>query len=380
MKKILLFIMFTALLVSCNTSNEPSTPDEIRNRINQYKNEIKKINKKIDALTKKLEMMEKGEDIVNAVKVNVLQVKPTVFRHYFLATGTLEAVDEAYVSPQTNGQIKNILVEEGDMVKKGDLLAKLDTKIIENNIKEIKTGLELARITYEKQKELWNKKIGSEIQYLQAKNKYETLKTRLQTLRSQYNLSFIKSPLNGYVDNIAQKTGEVAMPGRVLFHVVNLNNLLVKAKVSEVYLPVIEKGDKIDITFPSIPRYKLHTTVSRVGQVINPGDRTFFVESKINNQNQKLKPNMLASLLINDYTAENSLVVPSYLVREDLKGVYLYVVEKDDNKLKAAKRYVKTGKSYRGDTEILEGLQPDDVIITDGYNNVSDGQLITINK
>ncbi len=380
MKKIILAFIIPFMIVSCKTGNEPQTPDEIRNTINEYKTEIKKLNKKIAQLEKQLEIMEKGESFVNAVKVNTMTVHPTVFRHYFMATGSLEAIDEAYVSPQTSGQIEKMAVEEGDRVKKGDLLAKLDTDIIENNIKEVETALELAKITYEKQKELWSKKIGSEIQYLQAKNKYETLKTKLETLHSQYDLAFIKAPIDGYVDEVAQKIGEVATPGRVMFHIVNLNNLLVKAKVSEVYLPVIKEGDKIKISFPSLPDYTVDNTISRVGQVINPGDRTFFVESKIRNQNNLLKPNMLASLLINDYQSNNALTVPSYLIREDLNGSYLYVVQTENGKAKAVKRYIKTGMSYQGTTEVLEGLHAGDSIITDGYNNVSDGQMIIINQ
>jgi RND family efflux transporter MFP subunit len=376
MKKIIFTLFISVFLFSCSTEKTPETPDEIKNRINEYRSQVKELNRKIADLNKKLELLEKGEAQVNAVKVNTLEIKPSVFKHYFMATGAVEAIDEAYISPQTTGQIEKIFVEEGDMVKKGQLLAKLDTKIIENNIKEVETGLELAKVTYEKQKELWDKKIGSEIQYLQAKNKYESLQSRLETLRSQYDLSFIKSPINGYVDDVAQKTGEIASPGRVLFHIVDLKNLLVKAKVSEVYLPVISKGDKITITFSTLPGRKINTRITRIGQVINPGDRTFSVEARINNKNNKIKPNMLASILINDYTAENAISVPSFVIREDMKGYYLYVVKEGSGVARAEKRYVETGKSYKGNTEIVKGLEPGDRVITDGYNNVSGGQQI----
>ena len=380
MKKILFTLLIPMFIVACSTNDKPQTVDEIKNKINEYRAEIKKLNKNIEELKKQLELMEAGDSLKNAIKVNTIVLKPAVFNHYFQATGSVEAVNEAFISPQISGKIVRILVEEGDNVKKGQLLAQLDTEIIENNIKEIKTSLELAKITYEKQKELWDKNIGSEIQYLQAKNKYESLKQRLETLRSQYDLSFIKSPIDGYVDDVSQKLGEVAVPGRVLFHVVNLNNLLIKAKVSEVYLPLIKKGDSITINFPSLPGISLKTVISRIGQVINPADRTFTVETKIKNKNNMIKPNMLATMIINDYTAVNSLSVPSFIIREDLKGYYVYVANNESGKWVAAKRYIKTGKSYKGKTEIIDGLRPGDRVITDGYNNVSTGQPIVFQK
>jgi RND family efflux transporter MFP subunit len=378
MKKILL-ILFIPLLISCSSDPSSESADEIKSQINQYHKQIKEINKKIAELNRKLKMLEQGEPAVNAVKVNAFELRPITFRHYFISTGSVEPVHEAYISSQTSGQIETVFVQEGDRVKKDQLLAKLDTKIIENSIKEVETAFELAKITYEKQQELWNKKIGSEIQYLQAKNKYESLKSKLETLHAQYDLAFIKSPIDGYVDDVTQKIGEVATPGRILFHVVDLKSLLIKSKVSEVYLPVIHKKDSVRITFPSLPDKVIHTTISRIGQVINPGDRTFLVEAKIQNPDRKIKPNMLASMRINDYTAFKALVVPSDVIREDMKGFYLYVIKEDNGKMKAEKRYVKTGISYRGETEILQGLQPGDLVITDGYNNVSDGQQIILN-
>lgn len=380
MKKIIFALIIPLIFVACNSNDKALTPDEIRNRINEYKAQIKELNTKISELKSQLEILENGGNALNAVKVNTVVIKPVTFKHYFQATGSVEAVNEAYVSPQLSGEIVKIAVEEGDNVKKGQLLAKLDTQIIENNIKEIETSLELAKVMYEKQKELWSKKIGSEIQYLQAKNKYESLKQRLATLRSQYNLSFIKSPIDGYIDDVSQKLGEIAVPGRVIFHVVNLNDLLIKTKVSEVYLNSIKKGDSITVSFPSIPEMSVNTVISRLGQVINPSDRTFTVETKIKNRNNSIKPNMLATLTINDYTSGNSIVIPSFIIREDIKGYYIYVAEEKDGKWIADKRYIKTGKSYKGNTEVLEGLKPGERVITDGYNNVSTGQVVVFQK
>jgi RND family efflux transporter MFP subunit len=377
MKKILFTVLISALLFSCSSTGDSDKPDEIRNQINQYKSEIKKLDKKIAELETRLSTLSPEDKNKGAIRINVLQLKPRKFEHFFMATGTVKAENEAYISPQTNGQITRIYVEDGDKVKKGQLLARLDTEIIEKSINEVKVSLQLAETLYKKQTELWNKQIGSELQYLQARNKYEALQSKLKTLQSQYNLSFIKSPLNGVVDEVYQKVGEMATPGRQLIHVVSLNPLLVKAKISEKYLPVIKTGDEVSVTFPTFPGMNIKAAITRTGNVINPANRTFTVEFKLDNPDFKIKPNMLATLIIKDYETEQAIVVPSYLIREDLKGKYVYVVKDESGSMRAVKRYVTTGLSYKDQTEIVSGLKPGDTLVTDGYSNVSDGVKVS---
>ena len=376
MKKIILTLIIGTMLFSCSNNKEPQSPDEIRSKIKEYKNEIKELNKKIAELEKSYAALDSNKTSSNSIRVNVLKLKTQKFEHYFVATGSVKAENEAYISPQTNGQITNIYVEEGDKIKKGQLLARLNTEIIERNIDEVKVNLQLAETVYKKQKELWDKQIGSELQYLQAKSNYESLQSKLKTLRSQYNLSFIKSPLNGVVDEVYQKVGEMGTPGMRLIHVVSLNPLLVKANISEKYIPVIKIGDEINVSFPTFPNMEIKASIYRIGNVINPANRTFSVEFKLDNPEFKIKPNMLATLMIKDYSSDNAIIVPSYLIREDLKGKYIYVVKEESGKLIATKQYIKTGLSYKGNTEILSGLNPGSTIITEGYNNVSDGVAV----
>ena len=376
MKKILFTIIISALLFSCTSNDGAKDANKIRKKINKYKTEVRDLEAKITKLKKEFSELNPEEKTVNAVRVNTLKLKGQKFEHYFLATGAVRADNEAYISPQTNGQIVGIYVEEGDKVKKGELLAQLDTDIIERNIDEVKVSLHLAETIYKKQKELWSKNIGSEIQYLQAKSNYESLQSKLKTLQSQYDKSFIKSPLNGVVDVIYQKVGEMGTPGMRLVHVVSLSPLLVKAQVSEKYIPVIKTGDHVSVTFPTFPGMKIDASISRIGDVINPANRTFTVEFKLENRERKIKPNMLATLIIKDYESENSITVPSFLVREDLKGRYVYIVENENGTLKATKKYIKTGLSYQNKTQVLSGLKVGDTVITDGYNNVSDGVVV----
>jgi RND family efflux transporter MFP subunit len=377
MKKIIFTLIIGSLLFSCSNNKEPQSADEIRNQIKEYKSEIKGLTKKIAKLEENLAAIDENGESTNSIRVNVLKLEPQKFEHYFMATGSVKAENEAYISPQTNGQITNIYVEEGDKIKKGQLLANLNTEIIERNIDEVKVNLELAETVYKKQKELWEKQIGSELQYLQAKSNYKSLQSRLKTLRSQYNLSFIKSPLNGVVDEVYQKVGEMGTPGMRLIHVVSLNPLLVKANISEKYIPVIKIGDEIGVAFPTFPGMEIKASIYRIGNVINPANRTFTVELKLDNPEFKIKPNMLATIIIKDYSSDNAVVTPSYLIREDLKGKYIYIAKEESGKLTATKQYIKTGHSYKGNTEIISGLQPGSTIITEGYNNVSDGVTIS---
>jgi RND family efflux transporter MFP subunit len=240
--------------------------------------------------------------------------------------------------------------------------------------------LELAETFYNKQSELWEKGIGSERQYLETKNNYETIRNKLATLQEQYNLSIITSPINGYVEQIILKKGELAVPGIQLMRIIDIENLQVIAKLSEAYLPVLNEKDRVTITFPTYPDIVLDEKVSRVGNVINQQNRTFTVEVEIKNIDQRLKPNLLSTIRINDYNAEDALVVPSLVIREDVKGSYLYVAENIDGQWTSKKKYINAGRSYKSETEVLSGITENDLIITDGYSNVSDGTTISISE
>ncbi|MCF8348367.1 MAG: efflux RND transporter periplasmic adaptor subunit [Bacteroidales bacterium] len=312
------------------------------------------------------------------VPVSLTTLKPTAFSHYFVATGELESVDEAFISAEVAGLIVDIYVKDGDKVKRDQVLAKLNTDVIESNILEVQSQLELAETIFAKQTTLWEQNIGSERQYLEAKNSFEGLQNRLATLKVQYDLHLIKSPINGVVEEVFMQKGEIASPGMRFMYVVNIEQLLVKAQVSEAYLAVIKKGDKVLVSFPSLPGVSLQREISRTGNVINKQNRTFTVEIELDNPDWKLKPNMIANIEINDYFKADALVVPSILIRKDLNGSYLYVaVDKNGEKV-AQKQYVETGRSFKDETEILKGLNLNSVVITNGYNNVSDGAVLNV--
>lgn len=376
MKSLTLLTSVVVLLILSSCGSDKG-PDAIRKKLDAYHKESKEIEIKIKELEKELAALESGTDQANKVPVVIAELKPEAFDHYVEATGNVEAVNEAMISPEINGQISAIYVKEGDKVQRGQLLAQLNTQVIQKSIEEVKTALNLASDLFQRQERLWSKKIGSEMQYLEAKNRKESLENQLATLNAQLNMAKVISPVNGVVERVSQKTGEMAMPGSPMIHVVSLDEMYIKANVSEAFLPYVKKGDEIILKFPSYPDYNKRLPVDRVGSAINPGNRTFEVQVKLKNQDGMIKPNMVATLLINDYQNAEALVIPSRLIKEDLKGKYIYTAQNNSPELVARKVYINTGKSYLGKTEVVSGLSTGDRIILDGFNRVSDGVYLT---
>lgn len=372
MYRLIIITIISIFIISCSSNNDSNSDTE---KLKSYKEEIKELNKKI------AEIEDAGEKLDYSglkIPVKVESIVKQSFSHNFIAAGELESIEEAFISPEITGQIMSVNVKEGQQVKKGQMLAKLNTVIIENTIREVKTQLSLAKTIYEKQTVLWNKNIGSEQQYLQVKNNYESFQNKLNTLNAQYDMALIKSPIDGVIEKIALKKGELASPGMQFMQIVNIDKLFVTLKLSEAYLSVIKKGDIVDITFTSYPGITFREPVYRTGNVINKQNRTFIVQIKIDNENGKLKPNLLANVKINDYDTDNAIVLPSIIIKEDMTGSFIYIIGDDNGNCVADKIYIKTGISYKDKTEVIEGLSAGDVIITDGYNNVSNGSAVTI--
>jgi len=372
MNRLLLILSVSLFIISCSSSNENVSDTD---KLSAYKKQIEELTIKIDEIEK---ASSNGEYEGLKIPVRVETISATPFSHSFTAAGELESISEAFISPEVNGQIISIDVSEGENVKNGQQLAKLNTIVIDKNIIEIESQLALAKIIYDKQSLLWEKNIGSERQYLEAKNGFESLENNLYTLRAQKNMAVIKSPIDGVVEDIMLKKGELAVPGMQLMQLVNIDELYVTIPLSEAYLPVIKAGDYVDVYFPSYPGITYHEPVYRTGNVINKQNRTFTVQIKIDNKVGILKPHMLANVVINDYNSQQSIVLPSILIKEDMTGSFLFVIGKENGNSIAVKKYIETGKSFKDKTEVLDGLVIGDVIITDGYNNISKGSVVSI--
>ncbi len=374
MKKLLIITSIVVLASACNMNS----PEMLEQQLKKKKDQVRELNEQIASLEEQLAHNSGEEAAAFLVPVTVKAMVPQPFEHYIEITGKLEAEEDAFISPEMNGQIDKIYIKEGQYANKGQLLLSLNTSITESTIQEVKTGLELANKRYEKQKDLWDQKIGSEMQYLEAKNAKEQAEARLATLEAQLDMARVKAPFSGIVETIMLKEGELAAPGMQVIQMVSLNNLKLYGNISERYMTSIKKGDIVIVAFPDVEGLNVKVPIHRVGNVIDNASRTFRIEMKINNRQKTLKPNMYSTIQVNDFKTASAFVAPSVSIKQDIKGNYLYVASKEEGELKARKRYVETGLSYKDQTMIKEGVSKGEEVILKGFAQVSDGVTVVV--
>jgi len=336
-----------AQIASLDSTVNPDDKKIIK-KIAQQKNKIVSVEAKI----RKLENQMTAREQKTLVPVSVKEIKPETFDHYIITYGEVKAKNYAMISPEMNGRIEKIHVSEGEYVKEGQLLVSLNTESIDKQINGVKSSLELAVKTFQKLDTLWKQNIGSEIDYLSAKNNKESLESQLASLKAQKRMAQISAPFNGIVDKIFPKKGELASPTMPVLELVNLGRLTINADVSEAYIGKISKGQMVALTFSALPEINIKTPVIRISKIIHSASRTFEIEMEIDNPGEKIKPNIVSTIKVNDFSSDNAFVVPSMAVRKDVSGQYVYTVEPQDNKNIVAKKYVKTGLSYEEKTMI----------------------------
>ncbi|MBN2891823.1 MAG: efflux RND transporter periplasmic adaptor subunit [Bacteroidales bacterium] len=374
MKKIIVIITIGVFaLIGCSPK-EQST-EQIRNQIVEYKMQIEDLNGKISELENSI---KDDSTKNNSLKVEILTVGTKNFEHHIDVTGTIDADLHALISPEMNGQITKIYVKEGQKVNKGQILAKLNDEVLRNNLVQLQTGLLLADTLYQKKKKLYEQKVISEIEYLQAKNQKESLEDNINVIKSQIRLTTIVAPFSGIVDRIYLKEGEMGVPGRTFIQMVNLSQMIATADVPENYLPDLKIGDQVKLTFPTYPDLEITNTIYQIGNVIDPNNRTFRVKILFSNKESKIKPNMISIIRFQDFNAENAIVVPTNSLSQDISGWFLFVVENKENKNIAVKKYVQIGISNEKETIITSGLSEGDKIISKGQNLVKDGMEVSI--
>ncbi len=373
MKRILTLILtFAILLAGCKKSSDD--PQVIRKQIARYEAKIAKLQEKV----RKLEAQLPEGQAARVIPVTVQTVQLTDFTHYLEVSATIEPVQYAYVSAKAQGEVKRILVKEGDYVQKGQVLIELDDELIRNNIAQLEVQLELADSLYRKQKKLYEQGVASEVQYLQAKSQKESLEKNLQVLRTQLQYTKVTAPFAGVVDQINIKVGELAGPGARLIYLVNMDKMKAVANISENYLPNIHKGDPVELTFPIYPGLKVKTRISFIGNFIDPATRTFKVEAEFNNPGRKVKPNMTAQMRFVQFKEDKAIVIPTKILSKDVNGWYVYVIGKNGDQTYANKRYVTLGQTSTNQAVVVAGLKPGEQIIIDGYNLVRDGTPVKI--
>ena len=296
------------------------------------------------------------------------------FTHFVEVTGSVLSKKNVNISAETMGRILDIPAVEGMRVSKGQVLARIDAESIQRSVEEMENSLSLARTVFEKQERLWNQKIGTEIQYLEAKNRKEGLEKSLSSMKSQLSKSVVRAPFNGTIETVRVKLGELVQPGSQMFQFVGESDLYIEADISESYISVLSKGDSVAITFPSIKK-TITTKVSATGSIINPNNRTFKVEVFLPSL-PDVKPNMISVLKIQDYKNNSSVVVPAHLILADTKGDYIFVVENNI----AKKKYVTRGYTSGEETEIVSGLQGTEQLVDKGFREVGDNFSVNVSK
>jgi RND family efflux transporter MFP subunit len=287
----------------------------------------------------------------------------------------VDAEESVSLSSEMPGTITKINVAVGDVVTKGQVLAETDARALQQSLSDLQTNAELVNQIYEKQKSLWEQKIGTEVQFLQAKTQKESMDKKIATLQEQLRMTKIISPINGTIDAVDIKLGQMTAPGMPAIRVINFNNLKLKADLAESYISKVHKGDEVLILFPN----EKDTVISKVNyaaRAISALNRTFNVEIGLDSKHEYY-PNQIAIIHINDYQSIKPVIVlPVNYVQKDLKGAqYILVAEKN----KATKRFVKLGREFNGQAEVLEGLNTEDLVITSGYNDINEGDAIKLN-
>jgi len=314
-----------------------------------------------------------------AVPVSVLKVAPQNFAGYLEVQGRVDFDQNATVSSRAAGTLTSVRVQRGDRVRKGQVLATVDASILDANMAELRTRLDLARVVYEKQAGLWKQQIGTEIQYLQARNNYQALQRNLASLNQQRALYNVVAPYAGVVDNVLPKLGETVAPGAPVVQLNSGKGGKILADVSEAYAGSIKAGDKALVTLPDLGNEEIASTVRTVSRTISANSRTFTAELRLpGNQAGKLRPNMVATVRIQNYGKQNATVLPVDLIQHDEQNAYVLVVGQAGSKPVAQKRIIKTGQTYAGKQEVTSGLKAGDEVISAGYQTLNEGQLVKV--
>ena len=390
MKNIYLLFSAAFILNACSTKKEPSLEEILAtNNIEQITSEKIKIDATLQELTAKLNKLNRKLTSLNKDKntplITTFKVQEEVFTHFIELQGNVQTKQNVLVYPEVPGILKEVLVKEGQQVKKGQILAVIDDGGLAQQVLLSQTNEQLAKTTFERQKRLWNEKIGSEIQFLQAKASYTSQKNATNQLKQQLKKFTVYAPFSGLIDDIFKEKGTVVAPGQrsELFRVINLSNMYIETDVPENYITSITKGKKVEVNFPILGKI-VNSKIRQVGNFINPSNRSFKIEIGVPNQDLEIKPNLTAKLKLNDYTNTKAILIPQSIISENAEGQqFIYVVkDKRENNLAIAERLViETGKTQGDFIEVTKNLNTDTEIILEGARSVNNGQAVkVINK
>ena len=377
MRKILIVSVITLALYSCGNKENNQSIDSLIESKNTKALVEKKATLQLE-IAKIEEALAKLETKKEEALVSVITVKDTLFNHYLDIQGSVDTKENIIIQPEFSGTLTSLTVIAGQKVAKGQILGRIDDAGMSQQLAQIQTQYELAKTTFDRQKNLWDQKIGSEIQFLQAQTQMTSLQKSIGQMKAQLSKTIIRAPFSGTIDELFVEKGQVVAPSpQGLMRIVNLGNMFVSTSVPETYIGKLKVGTEVDVYLTSLGKtYK--GKVRQIGNFINPNNRSFGIEVSIPNPDNLLRPNQVAKLKIIDYVNKDATVVPTNVIQEDGKGnQYLYIVEGSNGKTGVAKKTIVTvGKSSDNVTEIITGLSEEDVIVSEGVNAISDGMKL----
>jgi len=385
MKYIYSLIIVSVLLTSCrgdnNTSIETIIASQDLELIRKKKAELdasaQEISIKLQQLEKTIKELDPQEKIP---LITIFTAKEAVFNHFVELQGNVDTKQNLVIYPEYSGVLSRVYVKDGQKVSKGQILAKIDDGGLSQQLSQLEIQSNLAKTTFERQERLWNQKIGSEIQFLQAKAAYEGQLEATKQLQQQVGKTVVRAPFSGTIDDVITDQGSVVIPGQSqLFRIVNLDDMYIQTDVPERYVSDIVEGKKVKVEFPVLAK-EVDAKVRQAGNFINPTNRTFKVEVAFPNKGMDIKPNLSAKLKINDYTNEKAILIPQSIISENAEGrQYVYTItNKTDNKATVKREFIETGKTQGDYIEVRSGIQNGEEIIDEGARSVKDGQDVKV--
>ena len=386
MRNLFIILIISQVLIACSSDNKKSTEQLLQqadtDKLSAMKDSLQKekaaINSQLKKISAKLESLNPNK---NLRLVEVEEASKENFKTFFNVQGDVTTDQNILLNAEFSGMIKNIYVEEGDVVNEGDIIARIDDAGLTERIDELKNRLSLAKTTYERRKRLWEKNIGSEIEYLQAETEYNSLKQNISQVRKELEKTALRAPFNGEIDDVLAEVGEMATPGaKPIVRLTSLEHLYIEASVPENYMGNIRKGTPVKVNSKASD-ISFDTTIARVANTIQESNRSFRIRIDIpKDVDHQLKPNMVLKLTINNYNKDEAFVIPESILQENTSGEpYIFKVKEDDNdQLKADLTLVELGKSYNGEIEIIKGIRTGDKIVIEGAKGLRKDQEVKV--
>ncbi len=385
MKYIYSLLIVTLLLTSCGEGKKQSVEavvasdnlENIRLKRAEVVVEQQKIAEQLKQLDNRIAVLDTTKKVP---LITTFKAKQEVFTHYLELQGNVSTKNLLVIYPEFSGVLTKVYVKEGQRVNKGQILAKIDDGGLSQQLAQAQIQTDLSKTTFERQERLWNQKIGSEIQYLQAKSNYEAQAQAVSQIKQQMAKTVVKAPFSGTIDDVITEQGSVVGAGQSqLMRIVNLDDMYIETDVPESYITNVTVNKSVKVEFPILGK-TIDAKIRQAGNFINPANRTFKIEVAIPNKDKNIKPNLTAKLKINDYTSENALLIPLSIISENAEGQqYVYtIIDKSGNKGIVKREIIETGRTQGDYIEVLSGIENDEEIIDEGARSVKDGQEVKI--